>query len=84
MGKSFNLNILNEQGSLYTGKVVSLVVPSQTGYLGVLANHAPLIANLTFGRITTRDDAGNNRVFHVKESGVIEVLRNDVTILLCS
>ena len=42
----FRLNIYSQEKTLYDGEIFSLIAPGESGYLGVLANHAPLIANL--------------------------------------
>jgi F0F1-type ATP synthase epsilon subunit len=67
---------------VYSGKAVSLIVPSQTGYLGILAHHAPLAACLKEGRITLRNDARATSTYELKGKGVIEVLNNRATLLL--
>ena len=80
--KAFDLTILSPEKSVYKGRVVSLVAPAALGYLGVLANHAPLIANLKKGRIIVREDSGQQRVFQCEDKGFLEVLKNNATILL--
>lgn len=82
MTKSFHVNILTPDKAVYEGKAVSMVVPAEGGYLGVLANHAPLVAILAKGTITLRDESGRTTVFNSKGKGVVEVLENDATILL--
>lgn len=85
MAKLFNLSITTPDKTLYEGKVSSLVAPSKIGYLGVLADHAPLIASLTAGRITFREDSDEQKVFDSKgEGGLLEIMKNNVTILLSS
>ena len=82
MAKSFNLNIIKPDKIIYEGKVISLVVPAALGYLGVLANHAPLIANLISGKIIIREESGKEVIFHSKSKGFLEVLKNNVTMIL--
>ena len=65
----------------YEGSAVSLIAPSELGYLGVLADHAPLVANLSRGTITLREESGKTTIFS-STSGFLEVLKNTVTILL--
>ena len=82
--KTFDLTIATPEKNLYHGKATSLVAPSALGYLGVWADHAPLIAALVPGNITIRDAAGNTTVFVTHGKGFIEVLRNKVTLLMDS
>ena len=84
MAKLFSLSIITPDATLYEGKISSLVAPSTLGYLGVLADHAPLIATLAAGRITLRDDSDKRKVFDSKGGGFLEVMNNRVTILLSS
>ncbi len=82
MDKLFQVNIITAQKNLFKGKVSSLIVPAEFGYLGVLANHAPLIANLAPGKIMIKEDSGRQSVIDSKGKGCLEVLKNNVTILL--
>ena len=82
--KLFDLSIITPDATLYDGKVYSLVAPSRLGYMGVLADHAPLIAILAGGRITLKDGSDQRRVFESKDGGLLEVISNRVTILLSS
>ena len=80
--KLFNLNIITPDKTVYEGKVSSLVAPSKIGYLGVWADHAPLIATLGSGKITFREDSNEQKVFNSKGDGLLEIMKNNITILL--
>jgi F-type H+-transporting ATPase subunit epsilon len=80
--KLFNLSIVTADKTLYEGRVSYLTAPSTIGYLGVLANHAPLIATLGSGKITLREDSNEQKVFNFKGTGLLEIMKNNVTILL--
>ena len=82
MAKSFNLSIITPDKITYEGKVVSLVVPAALGYLGVLADHRPLISNMVSGKITLTEESGKILAFHCKGKGFLEVLKNNATIIL--
>jgi F-type H+-transporting ATPase subunit epsilon len=82
MAKLFNLSIVTPDKTLYEGKVASLTAPSKIGYLGVLADHAPLIATLGPGRITLRNDSDEQKVFDSSGDGLLEIMKNNVTILI--
>ena len=84
MAKTFNLSIVTPDKVLAERKAVSLVVPSELGYMGILANHAPLVANLAKGKIILRDGSGNTEEFLSAGKGFIEVLNNEVVIILRS
>ena len=82
MDKVFQVGIYSSDGVIYEGQVVSLVVPSELGYLGVLAHHASLIARLISGAITFKDNSGKATTINVRQTGYIEVVQNKATILL--
>lgn len=84
MEKEFNVSILTVDSTVYKGQAVSLVVPAQLGYLGILANHAPLAANLVSGKISLRQKSGETKVFRSKDKGFLEVYQNNVFLLLDS
>ncbi len=82
MQKSFFLNILIPEKTLYKGSAESITVPGEIGYLGILAEHAPLMTTLVPGKIVVRGEKDSNAVFHSKGKGFLEVLKNKVTVLL--
>ncbi|MDP1854351.1 MAG: ATP synthase F1 subunit epsilon [Candidatus Omnitrophota bacterium] len=84
MDKNFRLNIVSLEKTIYEGFICSLIVPAELGYLGVLANHAPLVTMLTPGKITLREKPDSQKVFHCKAGGFLEVLKNTATVLVDS
>ena len=82
MAKDFKLTVLSPEKKLYEGEVISLVVPAALGYLGVLADHAPLVASLSRGKIMIKDTRGESVIFPVQTKGFLEVKNNNVTIIL--
>ena len=79
--KSFTLQILTPSRRVFKGTVVSLVAPGALGYLGILANHAPLMTTLTPGTVIYRDGAGVTTTLSSKGGGLLEVHENQVTLL---
>ncbi len=82
MDKTFQVGIYSSDKIIYEGQIVSLIAPSESGYLGVLADHAPLAAKLVSGKITLRLAGGKINVIDSPTRGFIEVLKNQVTLLL--
>ncbi len=82
MANIFQIGIYSSDKTIYEGDAVSLVAPSESGYLGILASHAPLAAKLKPGVITFKDGAGLTKAIEIKQTGYLEVLRNNATILL--
>ena len=84
MTKLFDLTIVTPDEVAYEGKASSLVAPCALGYLGVLGNHAPLIANMISGKITLKEASGKSIIFDSISNGFLQVLKNNVTIILNS
>jgi F-type H+-transporting ATPase subunit epsilon len=82
MVKTFQVGIYSSDKIIYEGQVISLVVPSVSGFLGVLANHAPLVAKLSGGKITIRTREGNTSVIDSSPGGFLQILQNQATLLL--
>jgi len=82
MAKNFQLKIVSPAKVVFDGSVESLIVPGVAGYLGILADHAPLISTLKVGKITIRDASGQEKIIPCANKGFLEVLKNQVTILL--
>ncbi|HOE97866.1 MAG TPA: F0F1 ATP synthase subunit epsilon [Candidatus Sumerlaeota bacterium] len=78
----FQLQIYTQVRKVFEGRVESIIVPAETGYLGVLAHHAPLLATLGDGKLTVRDHMGE-RYYHVT-GGFLEVRDNVATLLVDS
>ena len=81
MDKTFSLEIMTPSATVFTGEITSLVAPGAIGYLGVLANHAPLVTTLVPGKITYRDSAGHPTTLHSVGAGLLEVYKNRATVL---
>lgn len=78
--KAYKLKIITSDSVFYEGRVVSAIFPGEIGYLGVLADHAPLITTCVPGKLTFRDEAHQEHRYRA-ESGFLAVYRNEVTFL---
>ena len=78
----FDIAIVTPEKTVYEGKISSLVAPSKLGYLGVLADHAPLIAALGPGKIILKESTTAEKVFRCSLGGMLKMFKNDATILL--
>jgi F-type H+-transporting ATPase subunit epsilon len=77
---TFKLMIATPTGWAARSDAESLIAPGTEGYLGILANHAPLMTALGVGALTFRDSDGYDHLFAVTE-GFLEVSNNVVTII---
>lgn len=82
MAKSFKVVIVTPDHTAFEGESVSVTIPGLAGYLGIWANHAPLVAATIPGVVTLRkDDAGNELTFAVG-TGFLEVSDNVVNLMV--
>ncbi|MCJ7751663.1 MAG: F0F1 ATP synthase subunit epsilon [Armatimonadetes bacterium] len=76
----YDLTVLAPDHSLFQGRVRSLIAPGAEGYFGILARHAPLVAQLGTGVLSVTGENGEASLFAV-HSGFLEVEPDGVTIL---
>jgi F-type H+-transporting ATPase subunit epsilon len=74
------VEIITPEASLYSAEASYVFLPGTDGGMGILNNHAPLIASLKKGDVRVKDNAGKEHKFAIK-GGTAEVFKNKVTIL---
>lgn len=78
-----NLEILTPERKLYSGTVYGVQLPGEDGMLEVLEKHAPLVAALRAGNLKIlKDKIGGNTSAYTIQSGFVEVIHNNVTVLV--
>jgi F-type H+-transporting ATPase subunit epsilon len=77
--EQIHLEIVTPESQLFSGLVDSITVPSNTGYLGILPGHAPLLAELGIGEISYK--IGEKTEYLFCSWGFIEVLPERVVLL---
>lgn len=80
MATTFNFKVLTPNRRDIDDVVVSIVAPGTDGYLGVLANHAPLITTLRAGDLKVRYE-GDREAHYSIGPGILKIADN-VAILL--
>lgn len=81
----FALRVLSPKGLAYEGQILSLILPTRSGRLGVLSHHAPLVAILDLGEVQFRLRVGGHFKglditggFAEVRDGVVTVVADDV------
>jgi F-type H+-transporting ATPase subunit epsilon len=77
-----NLEILTPEKKIFSDDVFGVQLPGTTGLFEVLDKHAPLISALKAGRIKVLKNKSNNFTFFDIQSGFVEVIANNVTVLV--
>ena len=76
---SLNVRVITPDRVVYDAKADELILPSSTGQLGILTNHAPLLTALDIGVLRLK--ASGKWISIVLLEGFAEVEKNKVTIL---
>lgn len=77
---TFMVEVVTPEKILYQDEVQFLVAPGAEGELGVMRNHAPLVAALSIGVLRYRDNTGQPKKMAVS-GGFMEVIDNVARIL---
>lgn len=80
MPLTFHVDVVSAERLLYSGTAQRVVVPGVAGELGILARHAPLLAQLRPGRLRVLTAAGDEQSFFVS-GGFVEVQPQQLTVL---
>ena len=76
---SLNVRVITPDKVVWDAMADELVLPSSTGQIGILTDHAPLLTALDIGVMRLKSDAGWTSI--VLMEGFAEVEENKVTIL---
>jgi F-type H+-transporting ATPase subunit epsilon len=79
--KPFKVNIVTPEKVAYEAESVSVILPGSLGYLGIWANHAPLVTGLEPGVITIRLDEAGTTQYMACGGGFVEVSNNVVNVM---
>lgn len=70
---TFHVSIVTPDGTVYNEESTMLVVTTETGELGLMADHFPLIAALTIGELTVKhSDTGDHDTFVAVNGGYVK------------
>ena len=74
-----NLEIVTPEKKVFSDTVDAVTVPTESGEVGILNNHAPLISTLKPGILSYTRGGTNERM--VIAGGFLEVSQNNVSVL---
>lgn len=76
-----NLLVLTPGKEVFNGVVTGVKVPGTSGEFEVREGHAAIVSSLSAGKVKIKKADGNSITFII-ESGFIEVLKNEVSLLV--
>jgi len=65
MTTAYSLKIITPQGAAYQGTVLHTCLPTENGFAGVLAHHAPYLTSSKGGKLSVRETSGMEKNFLV-------------------
>ena len=80
MANSYSLKIITPQGTAYEGTVLHTFLPTENGFVGVLAQHAPYLVSSKGGKMVVKESIGLERDFQVGP-GFFEVAHDQAIFL---
>jgi F-type H+-transporting ATPase subunit epsilon len=79
MAKTFHVDIVSAEASIFSGPAERVVAPGEAGELGILPEHVPLLTRIKPG--TVRIVNGNEEEVIYVSGGMMEVQPDGVTVL---
>ena len=65
MPAPYSLKIITPQGIAYEGTVSHAFLPTENGFVGVLAHHAPYLVSSKGGKMVAKESTGIEKDFQV-------------------
>lgn len=84
MARTFKVSIVTPEKTAFETDAVSAIAPGAAGYLGIWANHAPIVAMLGPGVVTIREQqrgSGGDARYLAISGGFLEFSANRLTLL---
>ena len=76
---TIQVDVVSAEAEVFSGAAEFIALPGETGELGILPGHTPLITRIRPGAVRIQNDAAEELVFVA--GGILEVQPNHVTIL---
>ncbi len=77
---TLHVNIVSAEQSIFEGEAVMVVAPGESGELGILPQHAPLLTRIKPGTVKIKMQDGSEELVYVS-GGILEVQPKALTIL---
>ena len=80
MAKTFHVDIVSAEQSIFSGEADMVIAPGEAGELGILPEHMPLLTRIKPGTVRIRRAGAEEEVIYVS-GGMMEVQPDSVTVL---
>ena len=80
MAKTLHVDIVSAEQQVYSGEASMVIAPGESGELGILPEHVPLLTRLKPGTVRIQKEGAEEEVIYVS-GGMMEVQPDRVTVL---
>ncbi|WVN41786.1 F0F1 ATP synthase subunit epsilon [beta proteobacterium MWH-UniP1] len=80
MSKTFQVDVVSAEENIYSGEASFVALPGESGELGILPGHTPLISRIRAGAVRIQNDGKEEELVFVA-GGILEVQPRAVTVL---
>jgi F-type H+-transporting ATPase subunit epsilon len=80
MAKTFHVDVVSPEATVWSGMATILIARTPDGELGIMADHEPLMGALSTGAVEIESENGERTTIGV-HGGFIQVLNNQVTLI---
>lgn len=77
---TIKVDVVSAEESTFSGRAKFVALPGETGELGILPGHTPLITRIRPGSVRIEDENGEEQIVLV-DGGILEVQPGAVTVL---
>jgi F-type H+-transporting ATPase subunit epsilon len=78
---TLQVNVVSAEGSIFSGEAKFVALPGESGELGILPRHTPLITRIKPGAVRIERADSNEEEFVFVAGGILEVQPGTVTVL---
>ena len=78
---TLHVSVVSAEGSIFEGEAKFVALPGESGELGILPRHAPLITRIKPGAVRIARADNNEEEFVFVAGGILEVQPGTVTVL---
>jgi F-type H+-transporting ATPase subunit epsilon len=81
MANTLHIDVVSAEESIYSGEAEFVVLPGESGELGIYPRHVPLITRIRPGAVRIKPAGGGEEELIFVQGGILEVQPKVVTVL---
>jgi F-type H+-transporting ATPase subunit epsilon len=81
MSKVFQVDVVSAKESIFSGQATFVALPGESGELGILPGHTPLISRIRAGAVRIQNGGPETEELVFVAGGILEVQPRGVTVL---